>query len=87
MLSVFDTYINSILSYGSEVWGFHSGHDVEKVHIQFWKRLLGVKKGTCNEFVYSELGRFPLQVTIKLRIFKYWIKLRNTTNCILNVTV
>ena len=83
MLSVFDTYINSILSYGSEVWGFHSGHDVEKVHIQFCKRLLGVKKGTCNEFVYSELGRFPLQVTRKLRIFKYWIKLRNTTNCIL----
>ena len=41
------------------------------------------KKGTCNEFVYSELGRFPLQVTRKLRIFKYWIKLRNTTNCIL----
>ena len=83
MLSVFDTYINSILSHGSEVWGFHSGHDVEKVHIQFCKRLLGVKKGTCNEFVYSELGRFPLQVTRKLRIFKYWIKLRNTTNCIL----
>ena len=65
MLSVFDTYINSILSYGSEVWGFHSGHDVEKVHIKFCKRLLGVKKGTCNEFVYSELGRFPLQVTRK----------------------
>ena len=83
MLSVFDTYINSILSYGSEVWGFHSGHDFEKVHIQFCKRLLGVKKGTCNEFVYSELGRFPRQVTRKLRIFKYWIKLRNTTHCIL----
>jgi len=84
MLAVFDTYVNSILSYGSEVWGFHLAQDVEKVHIQFCKRLLGVRKGTCNEFVYSELGRFPLLIIRKLRIFKYWIKLRNTSNCILN---
>ena len=83
MLSVFDTYVNSILSYGSEVWGFHRGQDIEKIHIQFCKRLLGVRKGTCNDFIYSELGRFPLQIIRKLRIFKYWIKLRNTNNIIL----
>ena len=28
--AVFDTYINSILSYGSEVWGFHKAPDVKK---------------------------------------------------------
>ena len=38
MFSVFDTYVNSVLSYGSEDWGFHSSHDVEKVHLQFYKR-------------------------------------------------
>ena len=63
MLSVFDTYVDSILSYGSEVWVFH--------HIQFCKRLPGVWKGTCNDFIFSELERFPLQIIIKLRIFKY----------------
>ena len=82
-LSVIDAYGNSILSYGSEVCGFHRGQDIEKIHIQFCKRLLGVWKGTCNDFIYSELGRFPLQIIRKLRIFKYWIKLRNTNNIIL----
>ena len=33
MLSVFDTYVNSILSYGSEVWGFHRSRDIEQIHI------------------------------------------------------
>ena len=75
MLSVFDTYVDSILSYGSEVWVFH--------HIQFCKRLPGVWKGTCNDFIFSELERFPLQIIIKLRIFKYWTTLRNTKNIIL----
>jgi len=84
MLAVFDTYVNSVISYGAEIWGFHSANDVEKEHFSFCKKLLGVRKGTCNDFVYSELGRYPLQFTRKLRIFKYWLKLRNTDNCILN---
>ena len=37
MLSVFDTYVNSILSYGSEVWGFHWGQDIEQIHDSFVK--------------------------------------------------
>ena len=83
MLSVFDTYVNTVLSYGSEVWGFHPGQDVEKIHLLFCKTLLGLRKGTCNDFIYSKLGRFPLYITRKLRIFKYWIKLCNTNNSIL----
>ena len=43
-LSVFDTYVNSILNYGSEVWGLHKAPDVEKVHSSFCKTLLGVKE-------------------------------------------
>ena len=33
--------------------------------------------------VYVELGRFPLYITRKLRILKYWLKLRQSNNCIL----
>ena len=83
MLSVFDTYFNFILSYYSEVWGFHSAHGIEQVHLHFCKRLLGVRKGTCNELIYNELGRFPLKTITKLRLFKYWIKLRSTSNVII----
>ena len=40
MLSVFDTYVNSILSYGSEVCGFHRGQDIEKNHIYIYSLFL-----------------------------------------------
>ena len=29
-IAVFDTYINIILNYGSEIWGFHKCPDIEK---------------------------------------------------------
>ena len=51
--------------------------------MSFCKNTLGVKKSTCNSLVYYELGRFPLHITRKLRILKYWIKLKNSDNCIL----
>ena len=82
-LHVFDTYVCSILNYGAEVWGFHKAPDIEKIHLNFCKRLLGVKKSTANFMVYQELGRLPLGIIRKFRIFKYWLKLKNSDNCIL----
>ena len=35
MLSLFDTYVGSVLNYGCEIWGFHNGKDVEKVQLQY----------------------------------------------------
>ena len=81
--AVFDTYINSILSYGSEVWGFHKASDVEKIHLSYLKKVLGVKRSCSNALVYFELGRFPLCITRKLKIFKYLQKIRSSDNCIL----
>ena len=56
---------------------------VEKVHIDFCKQLLSVKKATQNASVYCELGRFPLKYHRLYRILKYWVKLLNTDNRIL----
>lgn len=82
-LSIFDTYVSSVLNYGSEIWGFHSGDEIERVHTNFCKRILKVKKCTSNFMVYSELGRLPMSIIRKLRIIKYWLKLIKTENCIL----
>ena len=30
MLSLFDTYVGSVLNYGCEIWGFQNGRDVGK---------------------------------------------------------
>ena len=82
-LQVFDTYVSSVLNYGCEVWGFNDAKDIEKIHMDFCKRILKVRKCTPNYMIYSELGRFPLILTRKFRIIKYWIKLLNCDNIIL----
>ena len=63
--------------------GVYKSADVEKVHLNFCENVLCVGKKTSNNMVYFELGRLPLTVKMKLRIFKYWIKLKTTENCIL----
>ena len=56
---------------------------MERLHLELFKRLLGVKKSTCNIMAYFELGRIPLEYMRLFRIIKYWFKLLTTTNCIL----
>ena len=61
--------------YGSEVWGFHSADAVERVHLNFCKKVLKLKKTTTSNSVYGELGRFPLQLQKYFRILNYWLKI------------
>ena len=49
----------------------------------FVKKISGVKKFVCNNLVYVELGRFLLYIKRKLRILRYWIKIRRSINSIL----
>jgi hypothetical protein len=60
LMSLFDTYISCILSYGYETWGSHKGEDIEKVHLNFLKRTLKVRRSAVNFMVYFELGRVPM---------------------------
>ena len=75
-IKLFDSMVNPILSYGSEVYGFHKSPDVEKVHLKFINNIMGLNRNVTNACIYGELGRFPLFVTRKNRIIKYWYKLR-----------
>ena len=65
------------------MWGFHKGNDIEKVHLMLCKRILGLKKNACSKLVYFELGRLPCHIFRKMKVFKYWLKLRKSDNCIL----
>ena len=80
---LFDCLVGSVLSYSSEVWGFHKAPDVERIHTRFCRTLLGVKKSTNLSALYCELGRKPLAVFRKLRIIRYWIKIIHTENSLL----
>ena len=44
MIDLFDKLILPILKYCSEAGGFIQANAVERVHLQFCKKLLGVKK-------------------------------------------
>ena len=74
-LELFDKLITPILNYGCEIWGFIQGNSLERVHLQFCKQLLGVKKSTQNDFVYGVLGRTTLITKRYLVIVKYWFKI------------
>ena len=56
-LELFDKLVPPIMNYGSKVWGFCDGIQIERVHMLFCKQLLGIKTLTQNDFIYGELGR------------------------------
>jgi hypothetical protein len=78
-LYLFDKLVLPALHYGSEIWGFNIAPDIEKIHIRFCKRLLGVRVTTQNDFVYSKLGRQPLLYFRIITIMKYWVKIVHGT--------
>ena len=73
-LELFDKLVSPILNFGGEVWGFYKSPSIETVHLQFCKKILGVKQSTQNDFVYGELGRIDYQSRRYLAIIKYWFK-------------
>ncbi|MEW8545054.1 MAG: reverse transcriptase family protein [Candidatus Thiodiazotropha sp.] len=80
---LFDSLVGSVLSYASEIWGYHQGIDIERIHTRFCRSVLGVKRSTNLSALYSELGRKPLIIFRQLRMIKYWLKLRKTNNTLL----
>ena len=74
-LQLFDSMIEPVINYGSEVWGLRKADPIERFHLSFLKSLLGVKSSTPNCFVYGELGVYPLSIRRNLRVVKYWLKL------------
>ena len=57
-LKFFDSLVTPILLYSTEVWGFENKGNIVKMHLQFCKKILKVRKGTPNFTVYGELGGF-----------------------------
>ena len=72
---LFDKFISPILNYGCEAWGFSDAQNIERLHLSFFKRIMGVKKTTQGDFVYGILGRVPMVVIRHSRIINYWVKI------------
>ena len=73
--SLFDTLVNPILLYGSEIWGFENIQIIESVHTQFCKFILKLSKRTPNCAAYGELGRLGTKNTINKRMINFWCRI------------
>jgi hypothetical protein len=46
--TLFDAFVGSTMSYGVDVCGFKQADVIERVHLKFFKRILGVTISTCK---------------------------------------
>ena len=74
-LDLFEKIIKPIFLYGSEIWDFSNNESIERVHLKFCKILLKLKISTPNYLIYRELGLYPMDIDIKVRIISYWTRL------------
>ena len=74
-LELFDKTVVPILLYGCEIWGYSRAPSIETFHLRFLKLTLGVHIKTCNNMVYGELGKLPLDIFIKKRSIGYWARI------------
>ena len=64
------------MQYGSEIWGMEvAAQQCEKIHLFALKKLLHVDTCTPNDFLYSELNRFPITINLTVSCVRYWLKL------------
>ena len=78
-LLLFDSLILPAQLYGCEIWGFGNNNVFEKTQLQFCKHILKLRSSTPNYMIYGELGRIPVDITIKLRMACFWNKLIQNT--------
>ena len=77
-IKLFDTQVQPIMQYGSEIWGLNDATEqCEKVHLFALKKFLFVKLTTPNNLVYKELNRYPIVINSIIRCISYWLKLMN----------
>ena len=79
-LLLFNSLVEPVLSYGSEVWGFSQADKLETLYLRYLKNMLCVRSSTPSCFVYKESNVFPLIVNRYVRIFKYWLKIISLPN-------
>ena len=95
MIDLFDSMVLPVLLYGCEIWGFETIDCMNKLQLKFYKYILRLRQSTPSMMIYSELGKFPILISIKCRLLCFWLKLVNgpaserlsslTYKCLLNL--
>lgn len=79
-MELFDEYVRPVMSYGVEVWGPQlvlsalgpgKADACERVHLDFLRRLLGVRDTSPTLAVLAETGRLPLAVQWAVQMSRF----------------
>ena len=83
---LFDTMVESIMSYGSHVWGpelFASkltsnplDTDAERVHLAYLKNAVGLGSDVCSKVLLRDMHRVPVMFHWVLLAVRWWNKMR-----------
>lgn len=57
---------------------------IEKLHMKFCKRILGVRKHTSNMGVYSELGQYPMYISQIVQSLRFYKHIQHADNTLLS---
>ena len=74
-LKLFDNTVLPILTYGSEIWGYENLDIIVRIHTDFLRRISKCRKSTPKYILYAEMGRYPIEITIKQRMISFWARL------------
>ena len=73
---LFDSEIQLILTYGSEIWGLSSDQKyLERAHLSALKRCIGVSPKSPRHLIYGETGRYPLSLNTYSRCIQFWLRI------------
>ena len=74
-LKLFDQTILPILTYSCEIWGYENCGLLESIHTQVFRSIIHARKSTPLYMLYGELGRYPINITIKSGMINYWTRI------------
>lgn len=74
-IKLFDNTVLPILTYGCEIFGYENIEILERVHLEFLRKIGKLRKSTPKYMIYAEMGRYPLNIIVKQRMINYWTRI------------
>jgi sorting nexin-29 len=76
-VTLIKSMIESVLLYGSEVWGLEDTKKIKSAYAKVYKKLLYLPNNTPNYAVIRETGTEDIELQITKRCLRWWTKILN----------